>query len=109
MAQVEGNVEVYESSDGGTGDPGKTVWQFFIGKQPTVTKNREIAATMRLAIQSAHKVMVTRTVPLTTPFHRLVLRSSERGVPIPKSIEDRLTSRCSGPAFPKRDHGRVLS
>ncbi len=66
MAEVEGNVEVYESSDGGTGDPAKTVWQFFIGKQPTVTKNHEIAATMRLAIQTAHKVKVTYDLPDNT-------------------------------------------
>jgi hypothetical protein len=28
---VEGYVCVYEASDGGTGNPVKTVWQFFVG------------------------------------------------------------------------------
>jgi hypothetical protein len=59
MAEVEDIVKVYESSDGGTGDPAKTVWQFFVGAQPTVTKNREIAETMRLAIRTNQKVKVT--------------------------------------------------
>ena len=34
MAQIEGHVSVYESSDGGTGDPAKTHWIFFVGARP---------------------------------------------------------------------------
>jgi hypothetical protein len=59
MANVEGYITVYESSDGGTGDPAKTVWQFFVGIQPVNTENRWITETMQLAINTSSKVQVT--------------------------------------------------
>jgi hypothetical protein len=59
MATIEGYVTVFESSDGGTGDPAKTFWQFFIGTQPVRTENRFLAETMRLAVDSSSKVSVT--------------------------------------------------
>ena len=59
MADTEGKVEVYESSDGGTGDPAKTNWQFFVNGKPVTTGNHFIAETMRLAIETDHKVRVT--------------------------------------------------
>src|ERR1700674_5044621 len=61
MAQltVEDYVLVYEASDGGTGDPRLTVWQFFIGAQPVTTKNPELAETIRLAVDSNSKVKAT--------------------------------------------------
>jgi hypothetical protein len=59
MATVEGYVRVYEASDGGTGDPAKTVWQFFVDAQPVATKNHWLAETMRLAIETNSKVKVT--------------------------------------------------
>lgn len=34
MAYIEDYVTVFESSDGGSGDPAKTFWQFFVGTQP---------------------------------------------------------------------------
>jgi hypothetical protein len=57
--QVEGYVCVYESSDGGTGDPAKTFWQFFVGAQPVTTANHYLAETMRLAVETNSKVKVT--------------------------------------------------
>ena len=58
MAQVEGNVSVYESSDGGTGDPAKTHWIFFVAAQALNTDNYQIAETMRLAITTSSSVRV---------------------------------------------------
>jgi len=57
--QVEGYVCVYEASDGGTGNPAKTVWQFFVGAQPVTTENHYLAETMRLAVETNSKVKVT--------------------------------------------------
>jgi hypothetical protein len=57
--QVEGYVCVYEASDGGTGDPAKTFWQFIVGKQPVTTRNHYLAETMRLAVETNSKVKVT--------------------------------------------------
>jgi hypothetical protein len=59
MANIEGYVTVYESSDGGTGKPCNTFWQFFVGQQPVSTENHWIAETMRLAISTNSKVNVT--------------------------------------------------
>ena len=65
MAETTGYVKVYESSDGGTGNPVKTVWAFFVvndkkGEQVTVTtENQHIAETMRLAISTIQWVRVT--------------------------------------------------
>jgi hypothetical protein len=58
MAQVEGNVSVYESSDGGTGDPAKTHWIFFVAGQALNTDNHFIAETMRVAINTNSTVRV---------------------------------------------------
>lgn len=59
MATIEGHVTVFESSDGGTGDPVKTIWQFFVEAQPVRTENRFLAETMRLAVDTSSKVRVT--------------------------------------------------
>lgn len=59
MANVEGYVTVFESSDGGSGDPAKTFWQFFVGIQPVGTRNPLLAETMRLAVDTSNKVRVT--------------------------------------------------
>jgi hypothetical protein len=58
MAQVEGNVTVFESSDGGTVDPAKTHWIFFVAGQGLNTDNHFIAETMRLAIETNNRVRV---------------------------------------------------
>lgn len=58
MAQIEGYVTVYESSDGGTGDPAKTHWIFFVGGQALNTDNHWIAETMRLAVSMNSRVRV---------------------------------------------------
>ena len=39
MADIEDYVTVYESTDGGTGDPRKTFWQFFVGATTVSTDN----------------------------------------------------------------------
>jgi hypothetical protein len=52
-------ITVYESSDAGTGDPTKTTWQFFVGAKPVTTTNSFLAETVRLAIMTNSKVMVT--------------------------------------------------
>ena len=65
MATVEGLVTVYEASDGGTGSPAETFWQFFVfdpTEQTNIavnTVNHLIAETMRLAIKTNNKVQVT--------------------------------------------------
>ena len=59
MATIDDFVTVYESSDGGSGNPAKTFWQFFVGKQPVTTENHQIAETIRLAIKTNNKVQVT--------------------------------------------------
>ena len=58
-ANAEGYVTVYESSDGGTGDPAKTLWQFFVGGHPVTTENHFLAETVRLAIDTNSRVRVT--------------------------------------------------
>ncbi|MBT8079180.1 MAG: hypothetical protein KJO31_11440 [Gammaproteobacteria bacterium] len=62
MAEIEGYVTVYESSDGATGDPDQTIWQFFvydgIKNTPVRTKNVRLARTMRLAIETNREVKV---------------------------------------------------
>jgi len=57
MANIDGYITVYESSDGGTGV--NTFWQFFVNQQPVLTENQFIAETMRLAISTNSKVNVT--------------------------------------------------
>lgn len=59
MSNVTGHVTVYESSDGGSGDPAKTTWQFFVGTQPVNTTNQFLAQTIRVAIQTNSQVQVT--------------------------------------------------
>lgn len=59
MATIEDYVTVFESSDGGSGDPVKTFWQFFVGAQAVSTNNSLLAETMRLAVYSSSKVRVT--------------------------------------------------
>jgi len=59
MANVEDYVTVYESTDGGSGDPRKTFWQFFVGATAVGTDNPLHAETMRLAIETSSKVSVT--------------------------------------------------
>ena len=59
MADLEGYVTIYESSDGGSGDPRDIIWQFFVGPEPVNTKNPYIAETMRLAISTNSQVRVT--------------------------------------------------
>ena len=59
MATVNDFIKVFESSDGGSGDPAKTIWQFFVGAQAVTTTNRTIAETMQLAVNTNSKVQVT--------------------------------------------------
>jgi hypothetical protein len=59
MAAIEGYVDVYEASDGGTGDPVQTFWQFFVGGQAVGTRNHRLAETMRIALETNSVVMVT--------------------------------------------------
>lgn len=59
MANKNGYITVFEASDAGTGDPRKTIWQFFVDRQPVVTTNPQIAKTARLAIETAARVDVT--------------------------------------------------
>jgi hypothetical protein len=64
MANVLGYVTVYESSDGGSGDPNATFWQFFVDpgnapRQAVTTKNFRLAKTMALAIKTSSRVSVT--------------------------------------------------
>jgi len=48
MATIEGYVTVYESSDGGTGIHGRTIWQFFVdpggnnARQAVITMNERL-------------------------------------------------------------------
>jgi hypothetical protein len=70
--EVTGKVVVYESSDGGTGDPRRTFWQFHIyskGDTPTppsktavTTNNPFFAETIRLALQIDKEVQVSYNV-----------------------------------------------
>jgi hypothetical protein len=64
MANIQGYVTVYESSDAGTGDPRLTFWQFFVDpgnkpRQAVTTKNDRLADTMRLAINTNSRVSVS--------------------------------------------------
>jgi hypothetical protein len=64
MANVLGYVTVYESSDGGKGDPNATSRQFFVDpgnapRQAATTKNFHLAKTMALAIKTSSRVSVT--------------------------------------------------
>lgn len=59
MATASGYVTVYEASDGGSGDPRKTFWQFFVDKQAVTSENPDIADTMRFAIETSRAVDVT--------------------------------------------------
>lgn len=59
MSEVEGYVTVFECSDGGSGDPRKSFWQFFIGDTPVGTENPYIAETMKIAIQTCRQVRVS--------------------------------------------------
>jgi hypothetical protein len=59
MATIDGYIKVFEASDGGTGDPLKTIWQFFVDHQPVITKNPKLAETAELAVTTASRVRVT--------------------------------------------------
>jgi len=59
MATVDGYIKVFEASDGGTGNPLDTVWQFFVDVQPVTTKNERLAETAKLAVMTASRVRVT--------------------------------------------------
>lgn len=59
MANVNDFVRVLEASDGGTGNPADTFWQFFVGAQAVTTRNPLLAATMKLAVETEAKVNVT--------------------------------------------------
>jgi hypothetical protein len=64
MASIEGYVTVFESSDGGTGVPEMTLWQFFVdpGTSPVIpvtTKNQRMAETVRFAIETNNRVRIT--------------------------------------------------
>lgn len=59
MANAIGYIRVYESSDGGSGDPAKTSWQFFVDKLPVTTQNEQMAKTVRLALITCSPVQVT--------------------------------------------------
>jgi len=64
MGSIEGYVTVFESSDGGTGDPDKTLWQFFIDpgnapREAVTTKNRQLAETIRFAVETNNRVRVS--------------------------------------------------
>ena len=50
---------MYESSDGGSGDPRKTFWGFHVANQAFTTDNPFLAETVRLAISSNSRVQVT--------------------------------------------------
>jgi hypothetical protein len=56
---ANGYVTVYEASDGGSGDPAKTTWQFFVGTQAVNTTNHFLAQTARLAVNTNSRVQVT--------------------------------------------------
>jgi hypothetical protein len=67
--EVTGKVVVYESSDGGTGDQRRTVWQFHIHtkgnipepptKTAVITNNPFFAETMRFALEIDKEVRVS--------------------------------------------------
>jgi hypothetical protein len=63
MPQIEGCVTVYESADGGSGNPVKTFWQYCVenGKEriPVTTENFHLAETTRLAIETSCQVRVS--------------------------------------------------
>ena len=59
MANRRGYIKVFEASDGGTGNPLNTVWQFFVDNQPVTTTNERLAETARLAVTTASRVDVT--------------------------------------------------
>ena len=66
MPQISGYVTRYESSDGGSGDPAKTIWQVFVDKQAVTTTNANLAETFRLALQTDSPVTVTYDKTKTT-------------------------------------------
>lgn len=64
MGAIDGYVTVYEFSDGGTGDPNQTLWQFIVdpGNAPrefVTTSNHQLAETMRLAVKTNSRVLVS--------------------------------------------------
>lgn len=59
MATVDGNITVFEVSDGGSGDISKTRWQLFVDKTPVSTLNSHIADIAGLAITLKSKVRCT--------------------------------------------------
>lgn len=63
MGTIMGYITVFESSDGGSGNPANTKWQFLINTGGTAhdavnTSNDKLADTMRLAIQTKSRVAV---------------------------------------------------
>lgn len=83
---VTGNVTVYESSDGGTGCPTKTTWQFFVGTRPVNTDNHFLAQTIRLAIETNSEVQVT--------FDSATSKLSQARIEFKYSCETRRLAAC---------------
>ena len=86
VSNVTGHITVYESSDGGTGDPAKTTWQFFIGTQPVNTTNQFFAQTIRVAIQTNSQVQAT--------FDNTTNKLSQVRIEFKYSCETRLLAAC---------------
>ena len=61
MGTINDFVMVFEASDGGSGDPEKTFWQFLMGSGnlAVTTENPLLVETMRLAVETSSKVQVT--------------------------------------------------
>lgn len=61
MGAIDDYVMVFESTDGGSGKPEKTFWQFLMGNGnfPVTTDNPLLAETMRLAVETSSKVRAT--------------------------------------------------
>ena len=73
MAVVKGYVTVYESSDGGTGNPAKTFWQLFVNNQPVSIDNHLMADTVRLAI--SNNGIACRSLLMTAPATQCLRRA----------------------------------
>lgn len=63
MGTVVGYVILFEASDSASGDPNKTSWKFVVDPGPPphqvlITKNSNIAETMKFAIQLNNRVFV---------------------------------------------------
>jgi len=84
MAEIEGMVRVYESSDGGEGDPAKTTWQFFVDNKAVITTNRDMAETMRFAVLTYRLVRVTYDDQKNNTISQVRLEFFEKKPPEPE-------------------------